>query len=390
MISLHEPQFDERDEAMVLETLRSTWVSTGGPCVDAFENQFAKYVGSKYAVSVCNGTAALELSLDTLARLKGFDQGFEVIVPTLSFIATSNAVVNAGGNPVFVDSKRNTLNICNEAVIETIRTKYAYKRENKRWYSNASQRPLLGVVPAHIMGWSCDISKLVDDCRALDLDVIEDAAESLGSLIDDSTHTGTLGIAGCFSFNGNKILTTGGGGMIVTNDETFYRRAKHIGSTAKTDGLRFVHDEVGNNFRLVNILAALGISQLEKLPQRLVRKKAIADLYSAEFSKTSIKVHCEEMARPNNWLVNIVLYDCGQRDVVLNALNENQIQARPLWTLTHRQPAYGNHPQKNERFPNAEYMWERVVSLPSSPQISDDSIRHIVGVARAAAKSLNL
>ena len=375
-ISLHEPEFDSLDEQAVLETLRSAWVSTGGPKVNEFEAEFARYVGAKHAVSVSNGTVGLSLMLTTLAREKGISGAFVVLVPNLTFIATANAVVHAGGVPTFFDTKPGSFNPGVEQIEKAL---YAnFRRVKNTWLHKGSEIPLLAVMPAHIMGWCGEIEEIRDFCESLGIDMLEDAAESLGSFLPNQRHLGRHGKASCFSFNGNKILTTGGGGMIVTEDDSFAKRLKHLSTTAKTDGLRFVHDEVGFNYRLVNILAAIGCTQLQKLPFRLARKKEIFDSYKVSLNKFSqVKVYEEPSCISNNWLVNLIFETNSLREEALSALNEHGIQARPLWTPNHLQPAYAAYHQSDLYFPNSTDIWEKALSVPSSPQLSENDLTRI-------------
>ncbi len=389
-ISLHEPEFDATDEQLVLETLRSSWVSTGGPFVERFEREFAEYTGMKYAVSVCNGTIALQLILTTLARTQNVSEPFDVIVPTLSFIATPNAVVHAGGHPIFVDCAPNSLNLCPTSVETLIKEHYSWHHSVKLWKSKTTNRPLLAVMPAHIMGWSTRLEELQAICSTLHVALVEDAAEALGCFSKtEKKHLGYHGIAAAFSFNGNKILTTGGGGMIVTDDKEFATRAKHLSTTAKTDGLRFHHDEVGYNYRLVNILAALGCSQLQKLPGRLTRKNKIAEIYKNCLAVSKkISVHEESNCISNNWLVNLVFQTETQREAALCALISDKIQARPLWELNHKQAACRQSPQPMKAFPHATAMHECTLSVPSSPQLEDKTIEKICSIVLEAVSSI--
>lgn len=383
-INLHEPQFDASDEAMVIETLRSSWVSTGGPFVDRFEVEFAEFVNAKHAISVCNGTIALSLSLEVLKRQNNVAT-FDVIIPTLTFVATANAVLNAGGSLSLVDCKVDSLNIDPKLVREKIDSDYFYEEGSGKLLNRRSKNPLLAVMPVHVMGYTCDMSELKAICAEHGIAIIEDAAEALGSYGLEGQHVGNSGLASCFSFNGNKILTTGGGGMIVTNDDNFATRAKHLSTTAKTDGLRFIHDEPGYNYRLVNILAALGCSQLAKMKGRLERKNEVFELYQKNLELMGIEVVTERYNQPNHWLVNARFETMNDRERVLSYLNEQGVMSRPLWTPIHRLPFGKMLPSIRQGFPNAEAMWQTVLSLPTSPQLEDATINHI---CKLTAKAL--
>ncbi|MBF0440580.1 MAG: DegT/DnrJ/EryC1/StrS family aminotransferase [Oligoflexales bacterium] len=383
MIALHEPVFDESDEAYVLRALRDGWVSTGGPFVSMFEEAFAKYVGARYAVSVCNGTIGLHLSLEILKRRHGVSGDFYVIVPTLSFIATANAVVHSGGIPIFIDCDEDSINISPSKIEETLSRDFTVMKSALP-LSRKNGKPLLAVMPAHIMGWTTDMNRVASICRSWSLPIIEDAAEALGSFYDGKIHVGRHGAASIFSFNGNKILTTGAGGMIVTNDEEFARKAKHLGTTAKVDTLRFIHDEVGYNYRLANLLAGLGLSQLEKLEQRLCQKRAISEKYREGFSDTSsLTVYSDRHNISNQWLTNIVCAHYELKEKILKTLIEGGVGARPLWAPFHRQPAYSGIEGILGEYPNADRFWERTISLPSSAHLTDGEIFRIVGLVKS-------
>lgn len=377
MICFHEPRFTKEDEFLVLETLRSTWVSTGGPFVEQFEADFAEYVGAKHAISLSNGTIALQMGIEVLKRLKKIDRPFDVLVPTLSFIATSNAVSHANGTPILIDCAPNSVNLDPKAVGLTISTNY--KRDSsKNWINTSSGNILLCIMPAHIMGWSCDMADLRKIALEYDLPIIDDAAEALGARFKDGSHLGKGSLAAGFSFNGNKILTTGGGGMLVTDDDDFAKLAKHLSTTAKTDGLRYVHDQVGYNFRMVNILAALGVSQLKRMPETLKSKRAIALSYQTKLRNTDIQILEEPHCISNNWIVNAVFRSETAREKALKHLLSQKIQARPLWTPAHRLPFMTIENTLEGRFLNADDIWTRILSLPSSAHITEDEILQVV------------
>ena len=371
MISLHEPRFNEEDERLVLETLRSTWVSTGGPFVKEFENIFADYVGARHAISVVNGTVAIQLAVEVLKRLNNIKSSFDVLVPTLSFIATANAVCHSGGTPVLIDCMSDSMNISPKQVLAVLEG--AYRRDsNGNLVNKSSGNPLLCIMPAHIMGWTCDMDQLRKIADSFNVPVIDDAAEALGSRYFDGTHVGSKSLAAIYSFNGNKILTTGGGGMLVTNDPELAQLARHLSTTAKTDDLRYIHDQVGYNFRMVNILAALGVSQMRRLSQTLVQKRKIADLYSVDAEKYNFKVHKEYFSEPNNWIVNAVFDSEAKREAALSSLLQKKIQCRPLWTPAHRLSFFNDGSRLVRDFSNADKIWKTALSLPSSPHLTED------------------
>ena len=380
-ILLHEPSFNDADICAVVEALKSSWVSTGGPDIDAFEKEMAAFVGSRYAVAVANGTVALQLMIEVLRRQLEVTGPFEILVPTLSFAATGNAVVHAGGIPIFMDVAPKSLNVSGAAVSDFVQRFYTFAQDN--WISKFSGRRLLAVMPAHLMGWMPNLKSLTETTQDLQLPMLEDSAEALGvCAVSERKHAGTYGLAGGFSFNGNKILTTGGGGMVVTNDESFARRIKHLSTTARIDGVNYVHDEIGYNFRLVNLLAALGRAQLARLPALIEKKRILSETYRAMLADCGLLVHQESGCHSNHWLTNVIFSDFAERQRVLRRLNESGIQARPLWELMHRQPSFAKFSQPNSEFPNAQWAWERFLSLPSSAHLKTEAIETIVNLIR--------
>jgi len=235
-------------------------------------------------------------------------------------------------------------------------------------------------MPVHIMGWVAPMKELVALSVEFGISIIEDAAEALGVYDLSGSHIGKDGIASVFSFNGNKILTSGGGGMIVTDNDEFAAHLKHLSTTAKTDSLRFVHDEVGYNYRLVNILAALGFSQLKKLPGKLKRKKEIFDQYSRFLNNKDLNVYIQNNCVSNHWLVNVIFLNSEMRESALNLLIKNNIQARPLWTPCHLQPAYSKYKNNKYSVINTESIWKKTLSLPSSPQLTNSQIESISSI----------
>ena len=306
-INLHEPLFDKEDEELVLESIKSSWVSSGGPFVNEFENKFSEFVGVKHAISVCNGTVGLQLTLEVLKRILNINEKFDVLVPSLTFIATANSIVHAGGTPIFIDVQKNSFQICPNSLKETILNNYTYSVSEKKWKNKISKHSLLAIMPVHIMGWFYPVEEIQNISNEFNVTVIEDAAEALGTFSLRQEHIGKSGLASVFSFNGNKILTTGGGGMIVTDDDNFANRLKHLSTTAKSDGLHFIHDEVGYNYRLVNVLAALGCSQLKKLHKKLEQKKRIFNQYKELFSQNNLYLYEQNNCVSNNWLNHLIL-----------------------------------------------------------------------------------
>lgn len=388
MISLHEPELDELDEKYILDAIRSSWVSTGGPFVTQFENAIAEYVNSKYAISVCNGTIGLHLAIDCLKRKANIDREFEILLPSLTFIASANSVVHAGGTPVFVDCEQFSFQISVPHLKNIIETNYYFNSQNKQWKNHKSNRILLAVMPVHIMGWAVDMDNLADFCSERNIPIIEDATEALGTFYNNHEHIGKHGLVSVYSFNGNKILTTGGGGMVVTDNSEIATYLKHLSTTAKVDSLRYVHDEVGYNYRLVNILGALGCSQLKKLSQKLTLKKDIFNFYCSKLNSDNSEIYQQNNCLSNNWLINIIFKNNEQREHALNNLLRNNIQARPLWTPCHLQPALKIFNSHNN-FINTEDIWKRSLSLPSSSHLNKSQLEKITSIITSSINGIN-
>jgi perosamine synthetase len=368
-IELHEPTFDGHEWAYVKECLDTRWVSSAGAFVDRFEGALAAYTGAKHAVAVVNGTAALHICL----MLAGVEAADEVIVPTLTFVATANAVSYCGAIPHFVDSAADTLGIDPRKLEEHL-TAVAEVRADGCFNRQTGAR-IRAVVPMHTFGHPVDLDPLDDLCARYRLTLVEDAAESLGSLYK-GRHTGTRGLVSALSFNGNKIVTTGGGGAILTNDAERARLAKHLTTTARiAHGWSFFHDRVGYNYRMPNINAALGCAQLEQLPLAVERKRSLAESYATALHDVpGIRFFREpSFGRANYWL-NALLLDPESahcRDELLQTLNDAGIAARPVWTLMHELPAYRGAPRMFS-LETAEDIERRLVNIPSSPFLGAD------------------
>ena len=361
-VALHEPRFAGNEWAYLKECLDSTYVSSVGKFVDRFETDLAAYTGAKHAVAIVNGTAALHVAL----QLAGVQRGDEVLIPTLSFIATANAVMYCGAMPHLVDSEERTLGMAPVALRAHLETIAEIRGDT--CVNRATGCPIRAVVPMHTFGHPADIAGIqavADDFR---LALIEDAAESLGSTID-GRHAGTFGLMGTLSFNGNKTITTGGGGAILTNDTALAKRAKHLTTTAKIPHRwEFLHDAVGYNYRLPNLNAALGCAQLEQLPGFVAAKRRLFERYRSAFSTVPHARIVEEPegCRSNYWLQTLVLDEsvAGQRDEILGATNDAGFMTRPTWTLMHRLKPYLGCPKMNLSV--AESLAGRVINLPSS------------------------
>ena len=364
-VALHEPCFVGNEWAYVKDCLDSTFVSSVGKFVDRFEADLAAYTGAKCAVAVVNGTAALHVAL----RLAGVRPGDEVLLPALTFIATANAVTYCGAVPHFADSEARTLGLDPAAMRDYLNT--IAEIRGGQCVNRTSGRVIRAVLPIHAFGHPVDIEGVLAVARDFRLALVEDAAESLGSTVG-GRHTGTFGLLGTLSFNGNKTITTGGGGAIITNDADLARRAKHLTTTAKVPHRwEYQHDEIGFNYRMPNLNAALGCAQLEQLPSFLKAKRRLFEDYSAAFENVpNVHVMAEpEGCRSNYWLQTLLL-DIGaatQRDSILSATNDAGLMTRPSWTLMHRLPPYEGCPRM--ALPVAENLIRRLINMPSSPQL---------------------
>jgi perosamine synthetase len=367
--ALHEPRFNGNEWTYLKECLDSTFVSSVGKFVDRFEADLATFTGAKRAVAVVNGTAALHIAL----RLAGVEAGDEVLLPALTFIATANAVAYCQATPHFVDSEERSLGMDAVALREYLSSTTEIR--SNQCFNRTTGRVIRAMVPMHTFGHPVDIDALLTIAHDFHMQLIEDAAESLGSTVGGQ-HTGTFGLMGTLSFNGNKTITTGGGGAILTNDVELGKRAKHITTTAKLPHRwNFVHDEVGYNYRLPNLNAALGCAQLEQLPDFLRRKRRLFDQYQAAFANVpGVRLVAEPLACSSNYWLQTLLLDeanAAQRDAVLAATNDAGLMTRPIWALMNRLPMYSNAP--SAPLPIAESLEKRVINIPSSSGLGSDA-----------------
>lgn len=361
-VPLHEPCFSGNEWEYTKECLDTGWVSSVGKFVDRFEEDLAAYTGARRAIAVVNGTAALHVCL----LLAGVVVGDEVLIPALTFIATANAVVYCGAIPHFIDSEERTLGVDPQALASYL-VEIAELRQDG-CYNRLTGRRIKALVPMHTFGHPVNLEPLLEICLTYRIELIEDAAESLGSFYK-GRHTGTFGRLAALSFNGNKILTTGGGGAILTNDEELGKLAKHLTTTAKVPHRwEFNHDMVGYNYRMPNLNAALGCAQLEQLPVFLAAKRNLAELYRQAFAGVSGVSFFSEPAncRSNYWLNTLLLnkVDSNQRDELLETTNAAGIMTRPAWTLMHKLPMFTECPKM--KLPVAESLEKRLINIPSS------------------------
>ncbi len=362
---LHEPEFAGREREYVLETIDSGWVSSVGSYVDRFEQLLAEIVGAERAVATGNGTAALHIAL----LLGGVQPGDEVLTPALTFIATANAVTYCGAIPHFIDVTDETLGV-DPAALDAYLAEIGERRGDVL-VNRRTGRPIRAVLPMHTFGHPVDLDALLEVCERHGIVLVEDAAESIGSSYK-GRHTGTFGRVGAISFNGNKTVTTGGGGAVICTDPEMGRRAKHLTTQAKVPNRwEYIHDEIGYNYRLPNINAALGCAQLEQLDGFIADKRRLADRYAAAFAEVpGLRLFREpSFARSNYWL-NVLLLDepdMALRDEVLAATNDAGLMTRPVWRLMHRLPMYADNPRMP--LPVAEALEARIVNIPSSARL---------------------
>ena len=361
-IPLHEPKFIGNEKAYLNDCVDSTYVSSVGAYVDRFERLITEYTGIKYAVATVNGVAALHVAL----KLVGVSQGDEVITQPLSFIATCNAISYCGAKPVFVDVDYDTLGMSPESLRTFLQLNTT--NTNLACINNKTGKKISAVVPMHTFGHPCRIDEIAKICEEFNIPLIEDAAESLGSFYQGK-HTGSFGKLAALSFNGNKTITTGGGGMIITNDEALAKRAKHITTTAKQPHpYEFFHDDIGYNYRLPNINAALGCAQMESLPKLLESKRDIANAYAKFFSESNPKFVKEPIQTSSNyWLNALVLEDKQARENFLKDLNNAGVMSRPIWRLMNELPMFRDC--QSADLTNSKWLEERVVNIPSSARL---------------------
>jgi aminotransferase in exopolysaccharide biosynthesis len=364
VVGLHEPSFEGREREYVLNAIESTYVSSVGPYVDRFEEMVADYTGALSTVATVNGTAALHTAL----RLIGVATGDLVVTQPLTFVATTNAIRYCGAYPAFVDIDEDSLGLSPVAVDRFL--SHSCRRKSDGTVEHESGRKVAACVPMHTFGFPIRIEELIAVCDEFGVPVVEDAAESLGSRVAE-THTGLFGSVGILSFNGNKTITCGGGGMIITNDEMIGVRAKHITTTAKiAHEWEYVHDELGFNYRLPNLNAALGCAQMEMLEDKIQRKRVLAEQYRKFFARPEWQAagYSLVLERPNtsaNYWLNILLCpDRNTRDKLLSFTHKNDVMTRPAWELMYRLPPHRSSIRTD--CPLAENAVERIVSLPSS------------------------
>lgn len=360
LVPLHEPQFRGNEKKYLLETIDSTFVSSVGKFVDEFEQKIAEYTGVKHAIATVNGTAALHIAL----KLAGVEHNSEVITQSLTFVATCNAIRYCNAKPLFIDVDKTTLGLSPESLENFLQQNTEIRDDGFCW-NKSSNKKILACIPMHTFGFPVKLERIKNICDQYNVTLVEDAAESLGSLYKNM-HTGSIGKLAALSFNGNKIITTGGGGMILTNDDELAKKAKHITTTAKlTHSWAFNHDEIGYNYRLPNLNAALGVAQIELLPEYLKNKRKIANTYQKWGKEHGIEFISEPAdTKANYWLNVAVMQDKQHRDQIIEETNSRKVMTRPAWTPMH-QLTMNKDCQKSELV-NTEWLADRIINVPSS------------------------
>jgi perosamine synthetase len=358
-IPLHEPRFVGNEKKYLNDAIDSTFVSSVGEYVNRFEKEFAEFTGAKHAVAVVNGTAALHLAL----KVAGVEQGDEVITQPLTFVATCNAISYCGASPVFVDVGESTLGMSPKCLKDFLTNHCTFK--DGQVINKKTGAPVKAVVPMHTFGHPCKIDEIKTICDEFNLQLIEDCAESLGSYCKEK-HTGRFGHISAFSFNGNKVMTTGGGGMLITDDEEVAVRLKYLSTTAKIPHKwEFNHDEIAYNYRMPNLNAALGCAQLESLPKFLESKQALAKQYKNFCNEDNLDfIDSPPNSKSNFWLNAIKLKNRSERNKFLEKTNESGIMTRPIWTLMYKLPMFKNAFRLD--CPISESLADTVVNIPSS------------------------
>ena len=362
-VYLHEPKFIGNEKKYLNECIDSTFVSSVGKFVDTFEREFASLVGSKYAIATVNGTSALHISL----ILADVTAGDEVITQPLTFVATCNAISYIGAKPIFIDVDLDTMGLSPKTLEDFLQNNC--KKVDGKCINKTTGKTVKACVPMHTFGHPCRIDEIKEICDRWNIALVEDSAESLGSYYK-GVHTGTFGKLGAFSFNGNKIITSGGGGVIVTNDETLAKRAKHLTTTAKIPHKwEYIHDEIGYNYRMPNLNASLLVAQLEQLDRFLESKRDLALKYQEFFDTLDgIKFVTEPSdAKSNYWLQSVIVEDIDKRDAFLDFTNSHGVITRPIWKLMNELEMFSSC--QCSSLDNAKYLEERVINIPSSVRV---------------------
>lgn len=373
MTLLSGPNISGNEWKYVKDCLDTGWVSSVGAYVTQFEEMVAAFTGTKYAVATSNGTSAIHISL----MLAGVEQNDYVIAPNLTFVAPLNAITYTGATPILVDSEEDTWQM-DTTLLANFFAEQTYLKDGS-CYLTKDNRRIKAILPVHVLGNMCKMDVILEIASQYHVKVVEDATEALGSYYKGK-HSGSFGLFGTFSFNGNKIITTGGGGMIVTNDEKLAKAAKHITTQAKADPFEYFHDEIGYNYRLVNVLAAMGVAQMEQLTGFIKKKKEVDAFYKKELTGVgdiTFQTHTGG-ADPNCWLFTIRTQHQAK---LLKALNENQLQSRPFWVPMNQLPMFLNLIYIMEK-DNVGKLYKECLSIPCSTDITIDELQKVVSVIK--------
>lgn len=375
MTLLSAPNIAGNEWKYVKDCLDTGWVSSVGSYVDSFEKKLAEFTGAKYAVATSSGTTALHISL----LLSGVKQGDYVIVPNITFVASLNSIAYTGAEPILmdvnVDDWQMDLNLLDQFLLEN-----TYRDDNGLCLYKSDNRVIRAIMPVHVLGNMCDIAKLIEIALRHGITIVEDSTESLGSFYKGK-HSGTFGQFGCISFNGNKIITCGGGGMILTDNEELAKKAKHITTQAKSDPFEYFHDEIGYNYRLVNVLAAIGVAQMEQLPSFLERKEQVASFYQQNLSGIG-DISFQSVSKDskvNNWLFTI---KSKEQKKLLKELNAAKLQSRPFWVPMNKLPMFSTSKFITKDNISTE-LYNSCLSIPCSTSISDQELLQVTDLIKS-------
>jgi len=381
-IPLCVPYLTGLEKKYVNSAIESGWVSSVGPQVDQFEHNFSNFIESKNSVALSSGTSAIHLSL----ILSGVGESDEVLVPSLTFISPINCIKYVGANPLFIDVDYNTGQIDANILEKFIKRHTIFKNNNL--FNKITGNKIKAILPVHILGYSADIKKIVDIARKFNLKVIEDATEGLGTTFKDKK-IGTYGDFGCFSFNGNKLITTGSGGMLISNSSVDLDKAKHLSTQAKSHSIEYIHDQIGYNYRLSNISAAFGIAQLENIDDFIDKKNKIHDYYMAslqmiegiEFFEKNINSNC--IIWLNTIKIDPEKYGMNSRELMKIFKNDN-IETRPLWQPLHMSTLFSNNHYYGNK--NSEKLYLNSLSIPSSVGLNIEQQNSVIDLIKKNAK----
>lgn len=368
MLLLSGPNMGGNEWKYVKDCLDTGWVSSVGSYVDQFEKMSAEFAGTRYAVATSSGTTALHICLVML----GVNSNDYVLTPNITFIATCNSIKYTGADPIFIDTDVDSWQMDLD-LLEAFLVNETEQRDNHCYYKKDGRR-IPVIMPVHVLGNMCDMDRLMALAGKYNLIVVEDSTEALGSYYKGK-HAGSFGLMGTFSYNGNKIITTGGGGMIVTNDEALAKKAKHLTTQAKSDPFEYVHDEIGYNYRLVNVAAAMGVAQMEQLPGFIKRKYEIIDLYKKELQGIG-DIRFQQVSddvKPNWWLPTIMT---EKQKAVLKILNDNKMQSRPFWVPMNQLRMFKEDIYYNKT-DRSNFVYQHCLSIPCSTNITDEQVRGV-------------